>query len=140
MERDRLCQPDPTWLASGDCRFPFSQACPSTALHTVRTMRTSSRLPLVLVLFGALGQEAHAESEMSFVDLRVEGGSIAGGPGASITFVTGDLGDKSPQNVSIDQDMGIVIGVRPFASQCQVSYTAASTPVSTTSTQKNFNL
>jgi hypothetical protein len=94
-------------------------------------MIMTTRLALALVLLVLLGQQAQAEAKLSYIDLRVEAGEVVGGPGASITLISGNLGDKKQQEVTIDQDMGIVLGLRGLVSRCQVSFDHA--PASTDS-------
>src|SRR4051812_2667199 len=68
-------------------------------------------MPALAIL--AMSSSAWAESKLSFVDMRVEGGATTTtGPLASLTLMCGDIGDKDPHVVEMDQDVGIVIGVR----------------------------
>jgi hypothetical protein len=73
-------------------------------------MPTSCRL-LVLAL-AAVGS-ARAESALAFVDLRAQGGLAASdGNSASLSVMAGDIGNKDQHVISLDADMGIVIGLR----------------------------
>ena len=56
---------------------------------------------------------AHAESALSFVDLRLHGGlAQSDGGGGHLTLMAGDIGNKSQSVLDLDADMGIVIGLR----------------------------
>jgi hypothetical protein len=74
-------------------------------------MRTTSRLVLVTCL--ALGALPAAESALRFVDLRAQGGlTVSEGETANLTLMAGDIGNKDQHVISLDADMGIVIGLR----------------------------
>ncbi len=56
---------------------------------------------------------AHAESELQFVDLRVQAGvSQTDGQAGSFTLMAGDIGNKDQKVIEADADMGIVLGLR----------------------------
>jgi hypothetical protein len=70
------------------------------------------RTALIALLASASGL-AHAESALSFVDLRVHGGLAQNdGAGGHLTLMAGDIGNKSQSVLDLDADMGIVIGLR----------------------------
>jgi predicted outer membrane lipoprotein len=73
-------------------------------------MQTPLRLAvLALVAVGT----AQAESALTFVDLRVQGGVTADdGEAASMTVMAGDIGNKDNHIISFDADMGVVLGLR----------------------------
>lgn len=82
-------------------------------------MSTTSRLA-VLACFASLSTEALAveESALRFVDLRVQGGlTLNDGEAASLTLMAGDIGNKNKHIISLDADMGIVLGLRGQVSQ-----------------------
>lgn len=61
----------------------------------------------------AIGALDAAESALSFVDLRAQGGlTLNDGQAASLTLMAGDIGNKDKHVISFDADMGIVIGLR----------------------------
>jgi hypothetical protein len=74
-------------------------------------MRTCSHLAVLAYL--AIGSVSAEESALRFVDLRVQGGATAtDGEAASLTLMAGDIGNKDQHVISLDADMGIVIGLR----------------------------
>lgn len=79
---------------------------------------------LSLVACGLVAATAHgAESALSFVDLRAQGGVIATeGTAASLTIMAGDIGNKDKHVISLDADMGIVIGLRGMVGQITAEY------------------
>jgi hypothetical protein len=74
--------------------------------------RPSALLPaLAAVLGGATA--AHAASEISYEDLRVQVGSACNqGEALAFTFVAGDLGDKDQGVMDFGSDFGLVLGLR----------------------------
>lgn len=74
-------------------------------------MRTLPHLAVLSCL--ALASAAAQESALRFVDLRVQGGvTVDEGQAASLTLMAGDIGNKDQHVISLDADMGIVIGLR----------------------------
>jgi hypothetical protein len=74
-------------------------------------MRTTSRLALVTCL--ALGSLPAAESALRFVDVRAHGGlTVSDGETVNLTLMAGDIGNKDQHVISLDADMGIVLGLR----------------------------
>jgi hypothetical protein len=56
---------------------------------------------------------AWSESKLAYVDLRVQGGAtVTTGAMGALTLMCGDIGDNSRHVVEMDQDVGIVIGIR----------------------------
>lgn len=59
-----------------------------------------------------------AESALTFVDLRAQGGlTLNDGETANLTLMAGDIGNKDKHIISLDADMGIVLGIRGQVSQ-----------------------
>jgi len=84
-------------------------------------MRTCPCL-VVLACF-ATGSLSAAESALRFVDLRVQGGVTAtDGEAASLTLMAGDIGNKDQHVISMDADMGIVIGLRGQVSEVTAAF------------------
>jgi hypothetical protein len=74
-------------------------------------MMTKTLLTLSTSL--CLAQMVAAESALSFVDLRVHGGiAQTDGTAGHVTLMAGDLGNKDQHVITIDADMGIVLGFR----------------------------
>ncbi len=74
-------------------------------------MRTTSRFALVTCL--ALGSLPAAESALRFVDVRAQGGvTVTDGQTANLTLMAGDIGNKSQHVITLDANMGIVLGLR----------------------------
>ncbi len=72
-------------------------------------------LTLVTTLAAVLGcaSAAHAESEISYEDLRVQVGSACNqGEALAFTFVAGDIGDKDQGVMDFGSDFGLVLGLR----------------------------
>lgn len=70
-------------------------------------------LRLAVLALAAIASAQAAESALSFVDLRVQGGLAANdGDAASLTVMAGDIGNKDQHIISLDADMGVVIGLR----------------------------
>ena len=77
-------------------------------------MSTTLRLA-VLACCAALptGALCAAESALRFVDLRAQGGiTLQDGATANLTLMAGDIGSKDKHVISLDADMGIVLGLR----------------------------
>ncbi len=56
---------------------------------------------------------AETESELTFADLRLQGGvTCTNGVATSLTLMCGDLGDKDQHVVDAASDFGIVLGIR----------------------------
>jgi hypothetical protein len=73
-------------------------------------MRT---LPLALLASLVVGTLPAAESALSFVDLRAQGGvTVNDGYTGMLTLMAGDIGNKDRRVLSVDADMGIVLGLR----------------------------
>jgi hypothetical protein len=54
-----------------------------------------------------------SEPELSFIDLRLQGGLVANSNhGAELTLMCGEIGDKDQHVVDTYRDAGIVIGIR----------------------------
>ncbi|HEX3134806.1 MAG TPA: hypothetical protein VHX44_14665 [Planctomycetota bacterium] len=69
--------------------------------------------PLVVLACLSIGSVTAEESALRFVDLRVQGGvAVNDGEAASLTIMAGDIGNKDQHVITIDADMGIVIGIR----------------------------
>jgi hypothetical protein len=84
-------------------------------------MRTA--LPLAALVCLAGGAHAAQESALRFVDLRVQGGVVANeGMMASATIMAGDIGNKDQHVISLDADMGIVLGLRGQAGQVTADF------------------
>ena len=67
----------------------------------------------ILVLLTALTLARGAESKLVFADLRVQGGIMGtSGVGGAISLMAGDIGDKSKHVIDVDQDLGVVLGIR----------------------------
>lgn len=79
---------------------------------------------LSLVVCGLATATAHgAESALAFVDLRAQGGVLVGeSPAASLSIMAGDIGNKNKHVISLDADMGIVIGLRGLMSEITAEY------------------
>ena len=74
-------------------------------------MHTQLRLAALTLV--ALGSAQASESALSFVDLRVGGGLAANdGEIASLSLMAGDIGDKDQHIITLDADMGVVVGLR----------------------------
>jgi hypothetical protein len=68
---------------------------------------------LTAVLFASLPAAVFADSEMNFVDVRLEEGIAAtSGQGTAVTVMAGDIGDKEQTDDGGPSDLGIVIGLR----------------------------
>jgi len=64
------------------------------------------------------GSLSAAESALRFVDLRAHGGlTLNDGETANLTLMAGDIGNKNKHVISLDADMGIVLGLRGQLSQ-----------------------
>lgn len=64
-----------------------------------------------------------AESALRFVDLRAQGGVSANeATVASLSVMAGDIGNKNKHVISLDADMGIVIGLRGLLGQITAEY------------------
>lgn len=88
----------------------------------MRPMRLLPCLSLVACGF-ALATAQGEESALAFVDLRAQGGLMYGdGQGASLTVMAGDIGNKDQHIISIDADMGIVIGLRGLVANVSPRY------------------
>ena len=65
---------------------------------------------LVLLSVAALAQ---AESKLVFADVRVQGGVMGTtGVGGAISLMAGDIGDNTKHVINMEQDMGVVLGIR----------------------------
>lgn len=65
---------------------------------------------LVLLSFAVLAQ---AESKLVYADVRVQGGVMGtSGVGGAISLMAGDIGDKTKHVINMEQDMGVVLGIR----------------------------
>lgn len=74
-------------------------------------MHTQLRLAVLALIASA--SPLMAESALSFVDLRVQGGlAVNEGEAASLTLMAGDIGNKNKHVITLDADMGVVIGLR----------------------------
>ena len=72
-----------------------------------------SSLRLVALTFIAVGFGHAEESALSFVELRAGGGvTVSNGEIVSLSLMAGDIGSKDQHIISLDADMGIVIGLR----------------------------
>ncbi|MBA3700441.1 MAG: hypothetical protein H0W78_16465 [Planctomycetes bacterium] len=79
-------------------------------------MPTTLRLAALACL--TAGSLSAAESALRFVDLRAQGGlTLNDGETANLTLMAGDIGNKDKHIVSLDADMGIVLGLRGQVSQ-----------------------
>ena len=57
--------------------------------------------------------QVYAESALSFVDLRAQAGvAQTEGQSGSLTLMAGDIGNKDQRVLTMDADMGIVLGLR----------------------------
>ena len=77
-------------------------------------MSTTLRLA-VLACCAALptGALCAEESALRFVDLRAQGGvTLQDGATANLTLMAGDIGSKDKHVITLDADMGIVLGLR----------------------------
>lgn len=85
-------------------------------------MRMPPLLPAILC--GLACTTVHgAESALAFVDLRAQGGLLASeGNAASLTIMAGDIGNKDKHVISLDADMGIVIGLRGLVGRVTADY------------------
>jgi hypothetical protein len=85
-------------------------------------MRMLLRFALVTGI--AIGTASAADqSALAFVDLRAQGGLMYGdGQGASLTVMAGDIGNKDQHIISLDADMGIVIGLRGLVANVSPRY------------------
>jgi hypothetical protein len=79
-------------------------------------MPTASRLAAALAALAVSALPAlasDAESELSFVDLRLHGGvNATNGHGGGLTLMCGDIGDKDQHVVDTWRDIGVVVGLR----------------------------
>lgn len=67
----------------------------------------------ILVLLTAAALAPALESKLVYADIRVQGGVMGStGVGGAISLMAGDIGDKRKHVVDLDQDMGIVLGIR----------------------------
>ena len=74
------------------------------------------KLILLTLSTSAFLTQAYAESALSFVDLRVQGGlAQTDGQAGSLTLMAGDIGNKDQHVLTLDADMGVVIGLRGSA-------------------------
>jgi hypothetical protein len=70
---------------------------------------TCAALPLSQV-------SAASQSALSFVDIRAQGGvTVNDAPTVNLTLMAGDIGNKNPHVLTMDADMGIVLGLRAQA-------------------------
>jgi hypothetical protein len=73
----------------------------------------STPLRLAVLACFATGVFAADESALRFVDLRAQGGvTLSDGQSAALTLMAGDIGNKNKHIISLDADMGIVLGLR----------------------------
>jgi len=57
--------------------------------------------------------QVYAESALSFVDLRAQGGiAQSDGQSGNLTLMAGDIGNKDQHVLTLDADMGVVLGLR----------------------------
>jgi hypothetical protein len=79
---------------------------------------------LSLVACGLVSTAMHgADSALRFVDLRAQGGVVATeGTAASLTIMAGDIGNQDKHVISLDADMGIVIGLRGLVGKISADY------------------
>lgn len=85
-------------------------------------MSTPLRLAVVACLASCTSGMFAAESALRFVDLRAQGGlTLNDGEAASLTIMAGDIGTKDKHIISLDADMGIVLGLRGQVSQVTFS-------------------
>jgi hypothetical protein len=73
-------------------------------------MRSNTLLHASLLLCSCSAL-VRAEALMEFVDLRAQGGVVAGRYGGSLTLMAGNIGNKD-QTLEMPDDSGIVVGVR----------------------------
>ncbi len=67
----------------------------------------------ILVLFTAVALAQASESKLVFADVRVQGGVMGTtGAGGAISLMAGDIGDNAKHTIELDQDMGVVLGLR----------------------------
>ena len=70
-------------------------------------------LRLVVITLVAIGFGHAEESALSFVDLRAGGGiTVSNGETVNLSLMAGDIGNKDQHIISVDADMGVVIGLR----------------------------
>ena len=76
-------------------------------------MRRPSTLLSTLVAALGCATAAHAESELTYEDVRVQVGSACNqGEALAFTFVAGDIGDKDQGVMDFGSDFGLVLGLR----------------------------
>ena len=77
-------------------------------------MSTTPRFAILACLAAlSTGSLYAAESALRFVDLRAQGGiTLQDGATANLTLMAGDIGSKDKHIISLDADMGIVLGLR----------------------------
>jgi hypothetical protein len=68
---------------------------------------------LAIMTLTCAALSAADQSALSFVDIRAQGGvTVNQAPAVSLTLMAGDIGNKNPHVITMDADMGIVIGFR----------------------------
>jgi hypothetical protein len=73
-------------------------------------MRT---LPFLVLACSVVVVPAADASALRFVDLRAQGGvTVDDGPTANLTLMAGDIGNKNRHVITMDADLGIVLGLR----------------------------
>ncbi len=83
-------------------------------------MRTPIRMLAALAAVVGCSSVAVAESELSYEDLRVQGGfAMNKGEYAAVTFMAGDIGDRDQHVIDLTSDLGIVLGARGVAGAIQ---------------------
>ncbi|MBA3707986.1 MAG: hypothetical protein H0W83_04085 [Planctomycetes bacterium] len=76
-------------------------------------MVRSSALLVLIALTASNSALAESESKLSFADLRVQAGvADTTGPSAAITLMCGDIGNANQHAIDVNEDLGIVLGVR----------------------------
>ena len=66
----------------------------------------------ILILLTAVAL-AQAESKLVYADVRVQGGVMGTtGVGGAISLMAGDIGDNAKHTIDVDQDIGVVLGLR----------------------------
>ena len=71
-------------------------------------MRT---IPILALL--SIAVLAQAESKLVYADVRVQGGVMGTtGYGGSLSLMAGDIGDNAKHTIDVDQDLGVVLGLR----------------------------
>jgi hypothetical protein len=71
------------------------------------------RLIPILAVLSSVALAQGEESKLVYADVRVQGGVMGtSGVGGAISLMAGDIGEKGSHVINVDQDMGVVLGIR----------------------------